>query len=39
MDLKILLEELLGCPVDLVTRKAIKPRMPKYVEQEAIYVT
>ena len=38
MDLKIFLEELLGCPVDLVTRKAIKPRMRTYVEKEAIYV-
>jgi len=31
MDLKIFLEELLGCPVDLVTCKAIKPRMRTYV--------
>jgi len=38
MDLKIFLEELLGSPVDLVTRKAIKPRMRTYVEEEAIYV-
>jgi len=38
MDLKMFLEELLGCPVDLVTRKAIKPRMRTYVEEEAIYV-
>jgi predicted nucleotidyltransferase len=38
MDLKVFLEELLGCPVDLVTRKAIKPRMRTYVEEEAIYV-
>ena len=38
IDLKIFLEELLGCPVDLVTRKAIKPRMRTYVEEEAIYV-
>lgn len=38
MDLKIFLEELLGCRVDLVTRKAIKPRMREYVEEEAIYV-
>ena len=38
MDLKIFLEELLGCPVDLVTRKAIKRRMRTYVEEEAIYV-
>ena len=38
MDLKSFLEELLGCPVDLVTRQAIKPRMRTYVEEEAIYV-
>ena len=38
MDLKIFLEELLGCRIDLVTRKAIKPRMRPYVEEEAIYV-
>ena len=38
MDLKIFLEELLGCPIDLVTRKAIKPGMRTHVEEEAIYV-
>ena len=38
MDLKTFLEELLGCRIDLVTRKAIKPRMRPYVEEEAIYV-
>lgn len=38
MDLKIFLEGLLGCRIDLVTRKAIKPRMRPYVEEEAVYV-
>jgi len=38
MDLKIFLEGLLGCRIDLVTRRAIKPRMRMYVEKEAIYV-
>jgi uncharacterized protein len=38
MDLKAFLEELLGCRIDLVTSKAIKPRMRQYVEEEAIYV-
>ena len=39
MGLKFFLEDLLGRRVDLVTRKALKPRMRPYVEQEAIYVT
>ena len=38
MNLKLFLEELLGCSVDLVTRKAIKPRMRADIEEEAIYV-
>ncbi|MCK4600462.1 nucleotidyltransferase family protein [Candidatus Bipolaricaulota bacterium] len=38
MDLKFFLEELLNRPVDLVTRKALKPRLRPYVEKEAIYV-
>jgi hypothetical protein len=39
MELKFYLEELLGCPVDLVTRQALKPRMRPRVEKEAVYVT
>ncbi len=39
MDLKFYLEELLGCRVDLVTRKALKPRLRPVVEKEALYVT
>jgi len=39
MGLKFFLEDLLGKRVDLVTRKALKPRMRPYVEREAIYVT
>lgn len=39
MGLKFFLEELLSCPVDLVTRKALKPRLQPYIEKEAIYVT
>lgn len=39
MELKFFLEELLGCSVDLVTQKALKPRLRPYVEQEALYVT
>jgi predicted nucleotidyltransferase len=38
MGLKFFLEELLGCRVDLVTRKALKPRVRPYVEKEAVYV-
>jgi len=39
MGLKFFLEDLLGRRVDLVTRKALKPRMRPFVEREAIYVT
>ena len=38
MQTKFYLEDLLGCPVDLVVRQAIKPRMLPMVEREAIYV-
>jgi predicted nucleotidyltransferase len=39
MELKFFLEDLMGCRVDLVTRKALKPRLRNYVEQQALYVT
>ena len=39
MNLKFYLEQLLGCRVDLVTRKALKPRLRPVVEEEALYVT
>ena len=32
------LEDLLGCPVDLVTDKALRAELRPYVEQEAIHV-
>jgi predicted nucleotidyltransferase len=38
MGLRFFLEDLLGAPVDLVTRKALKPRLKPYVEREAEYV-
>jgi len=38
MDLKFLLEEILGQPVDLVTRQALKPRLIPQIEKEAVYV-
>jgi uncharacterized protein len=38
MDLKFFLEELLGHPVDLVTRKSIRPRLKTQIESEAFFV-
>jgi predicted nucleotidyltransferase len=38
MTLKFFLEDLFKCRVDLVTRKALKPRMRSHVEKEAILV-
>jgi hypothetical protein len=38
MDLKFYLEDLLGRPIDLVTSKALKPRIRPSVEREAILV-
>ncbi len=38
MGLKFYLEDLLGCPVDLVTRDSLKPRLKAVVEGEAIRV-
>jgi predicted nucleotidyltransferase len=38
MDLKFYLEELLGVPVDLVTRNAIRPQMRAVIEDEALDV-
>lgn len=32
------LEDLLGCPVDLVTDKALRPELRAYVTREAIHV-
>ena len=32
------LEDLLGCPVDLVTNKALRPELRPYVEKDAIHV-
>ena len=39
MDLKFFLEDGLGLPVDLVSRKMLKPQLLKSVEKEAIYVS
>jgi predicted nucleotidyltransferase len=38
MDLKFFLEDLLGRPVDLVTRKSIRPRLKTRIKSEAQYV-
>jgi predicted nucleotidyltransferase len=38
MDLKFFLEEMLGRPVDLVTRKSMRPRLKTQIESEALYV-
>jgi hypothetical protein len=38
MDLKFFLEDLLKRKVDLVTRAALKPRMRRIVEREALHV-
>ncbi len=38
MELKFFLEDLFGRQVDLVTWKALKPRLRPYVEREAIHV-
>lgn len=38
MDLKFLLEDLLGRRIDLVTTRGLKPRLRQYVEREMLYV-
>ena len=38
MGLRFFLQDLLDAPVDLVTRKALKPRLRPYVDREALYV-
>ena len=32
------LEDLLGCPIDLVTDKALRPQLRPYIEASAIHV-
>jgi len=32
------LEDLLGCPVDLVTEKALRPELKPFIEKERVYV-
>ncbi|HET9679956.1 MAG TPA: nucleotidyltransferase family protein [Gammaproteobacteria bacterium] len=35
---QLFLEDLFGCPVDLVTNKALRSELRPYVEKEAIHV-
>jgi len=37
-DFKFWLEDLLGCPVDLVTEKALRPELAPAVKREAFHV-
>ena len=39
MKLKIFLQDMLGYSIDLVTPKALKPRLKPHIERDAIYVT
>lgn len=39
MELKFFLEDLFQVPVDLVTKRSLKPEISQKVLQEAIYVT
>lgn len=32
------LEDVLGCPVDLVTDKALRPELRRFIEREAVHV-
>jgi len=36
--LQFYLEDLLGCPVDLVTDRALRPELRPYIEKDAIHV-
>lgn len=36
--LQFYLEDLLGCPVDLVTEQALRPQLKPFVERDAIHV-
>jgi predicted nucleotidyltransferase len=38
MDVKLLLEDSLGCRVDLVTEGALRPIIRKFIERDAIRV-
>ena len=38
MKLKVFLEALIGRPVDLLTRKGIRPELAPYIERELLHV-
>lgn len=38
MRLKMFLEDVLGRPVDLITRKGVRPQLVPYIEQDALHV-
>jgi predicted nucleotidyltransferase len=38
MDVKIYLEDLIGCRVDLVMPQSVRPQMRPYIEQDLVYV-
>jgi predicted nucleotidyltransferase len=38
MDLEEYLSNLLGTKVDLISKKALKPRIGKYILKEVIYI-
>lgn len=35
---QFLLEDVLGCPIDLVTEKAVRPELRPFIEKEAVNV-
>jgi len=35
-DVQLMLEDLLGCPVDLVTEKALRPELRPFIERERV---
>lgn len=39
MNLKFFLEDSLGCPVDVVSKKMLKAQIRDIIEREAIYVS
>ncbi|HTX92005.1 MAG TPA: nucleotidyltransferase family protein [Anaerolineales bacterium] len=38
IDVKIYLEDLIGCRVDLVMPQSVRPQMRPYIEQDLVYV-
>lgn len=38
LGVQFYLEDLFGCPVDLVTEKALRPELRPFIEKEAVHV-